>query len=58
MKTRNKILMISFLLIKVLIDTIFGLTLVLIITIIGFVSTLIYEQMKIFYLEIKDIILE
>tara|TARA_R110000751_G_scaffold136245_1_gene239220 strand:+ start:7578 stop:7730 length:153 start_codon:yes stop_codon:yes gene_type:complete len=50
--------MISFLLIKVLIDTIFGLTLVLIITIIGFVSTLIYEQMKIFYLEIKDIILE
>lgn len=58
MKTINKILMISFLLIKVLIDTIFGLTLVLIITIIGFVSTLIYEQMKIFYLEIKDIILE
>jgi hypothetical protein len=58
MKMIKKLILILGILIKVLIDTIFGLSLVLLMTIIGFISKFIYEQIKILYLSIKEIILE
>ncbi len=58
LKMIKKLILILGILIKVLIDTIFGLSLVLLMTIIGFISKFIYEQIKILYLSIKETILE
>lgn len=55
-KMAKKIFLIVGILAKAIIDAIFGLTLVLIITIVGYVLTFSWEQLKATYYELKEAI--
>jgi hypothetical protein len=57
-KMAKKIFLIIGILAKAIIDAIFGLTLVLIITIVGYVLTFSWEQLKATYYELKEAINE
>jgi hypothetical protein len=57
-KMAKKIFLIVGILAKAIIDAIFGLTLVLIITIVGYVLTFSWEQLKATYYELKEAINE
>jgi hypothetical protein len=57
-KMAKKIFLIVGILTKAIIDAIFGLTLVLIITIVGYVLTFSWEQLKATYYELKEAINE
>ena len=57
-KMAKKIFLIIGILLKAIIDAIFGLTLVLIITIVGYVLTFSWEQLKATYYELKEAINE
>ena len=57
-KMAKKIFLIVGILAKAIIDAIFGLTLVLIITIVGYVLTFSWEQLKATYYEFKEAINE
>lgn len=57
-KMAKKIFLIVGILAKAIIDAIFGLTLVLIITIVGYVLTFSWEQLKATYYELKESINE
>jgi hypothetical protein len=57
-KMAKKIFLIVGILAKAIIDAIFGLTLVLIMTIVGYVLTFSWEQLKATYYELKEAIYE
>ena len=57
-KIAKKIFLIVGILAKAIIDAIFGLTLVLIMTIVGYVLTFSWEQLKATYYELKEAIYE
>jgi hypothetical protein len=57
-KMAKKIFLIVGILAKAIIDAIFGLTLVLIMTIVGYVLTFSWEQLKATYYELKEAINE
>ena len=57
-KIAKKIFLIVGILAKAIIDAIFGLTLVLIMTIVGYVLTFSWEQLKATYYELKEAINE
>jgi hypothetical protein len=57
-KMAKKLFLIVGILAKAIIDAIFGLTLVLIITIVGYVLTFSWEQLKATYYELKEAINE
>jgi hypothetical protein len=57
-KMAKKIFLIIGIFAKAIIDAIFGLTLVLIITIVGYVLTFSWEQLKATYYELKEAINE
>ena len=57
-KIAKKIFLIDGILAKAIIDAIFGLTLVLIMTIVGYVLTFSWEQLKATYYELKEAINE